>query len=130
MKTQILMALGAVLVLLVAAGCTAPSNNSASPTVLSNNASLTPVPVPQLKAWVAPYCSGKNGTELDNCTYTQAFNAKDVAVCTTLDTLEERNTCITTWCASGARDFNSCYRIANNDDQLLCLSKCNPNQNK
>lgn len=126
MKTEILMALGAVLIILFAAGCTAPASN-AQPVSPS---SVTPASSTQLKAWLEPYCSGKTGAALDTCTYTQALNAKDVAVCTTLDNQEARNTCITSWCLSGARDYNSCYRIADKNDQLLCMSKCNPNQIK
>lgn len=121
MRANFLMMAGAIAVLsLLLAGCAAPGNN-AQPAPASSS---------QLKAWIEPYCSGKTGSELGNCTYAQALNTKDVALCTTLDDLEARNTCITSWCLSGARDYNSCYRIANNDDQLLCLSKCNPNQIK
>ena len=131
MDYAILMVFGAMSILLFAAGCTASGSVSPQAPAASPSSVLpAPVTVSQLKTWLQPYCAGKSGSEMDNCTYTQSVNAKDVAVCTTLDDLVARNTCITTWCGSAARDFNSCYRIANNDDQLLCLSKCNPNQIK
>lgn len=130
MRLELFALLGAVFVLLFAAGCTGSGNIGLQPQASVNNTYPAPVTSTQMKAFVEPYCSGKTGAELNNCTYTQAFNAKDVAVCTTLDALETRNTCITTWCGSAARDYKSCYRIADYDDQLLCLSKCNPNQMK
>lgn len=80
-------------------------------------------------ARAASYCSGKNGPQLVNCTAGVAIEAKDVSICTELADQEALNTCITTWCAA-LRDFNSCYRIADNDDRLMCLSRCNPNRNQ
>ena len=128
MKSEILMALGAMFILLFAAGCTGSGSNAQQTPASSSQ--VTPASSTQLKAWIEPRCSGKTGVDLNTCTYTQAFDAKDVAVCTTLADHEALNTCITTWCGSAVRDYNSCYRIANYDDQLLCLSKCNPNQMK
>ena len=130
MKIGIGLGFCAVLVLLLAAGCTQNGNNSQSATTtIGDNTSFAPEPVTQLNAYIAPYCSGKSGVELDNCTYNQAFQSGDVAVCTTLNSSEERNTCIATWCGSAAKNFNTCSKIANYDDRLLCLSRCNPNQN-
>ena len=77
----------------------------------------------------SPYCYGKNGPELGNCIIAQAIDAKDVNVCTSLSDHEALDTCITTWCAA-VRNYTSCYGIANNDDQLMCLSRCNPNRNQ
>ncbi len=127
MKFGVWMPLCAVLILLFAAGCTLYGANppQTSPT-LGNTTVYAPVPVTQVKAWIEPLCSGKTGAALANCTYNQAFNTRDVAVCTALGTMESRNTCIATWCGSAVRDYNSCYRIADYDDRLLCLSKCNP----
>ncbi len=120
MKAGLFVVFGTMLIMLFAAGCTSSGNN----------AQPAPASASQLKAWIEPRCPSMSGAELNNCTYNQALQSKDVAVCTTLDNLEARNTCITSWCLSGARDYNTCYRIADKNDQLLCLSKCNPNQIK
>ena len=90
---------------------------------VSTGGSITP------PARAASYCSGKNGPQLVNCTVGIAIETKDVNVCTTLADHDALNTCITTWCAA-VRDFNSCYGIANKDDQLMCLSRCNTNRNQ
>ena len=80
-------------------------------------------------ARAASYCSGTYGPQLVNCTLGVAIEAKDVSICTTLADHEALNTCITTWCAA-IRNYTSCYGIANKDDQLMCLSRCNPNRNQ
>ena len=130
MNFGIWLALGAVTIIMLAAGCTASGNINPTPTPSANSTYPTPVPRSDIITYIQPYCAGKSGPDMDNCTINQAESAKDVAVCTALDTLESRNTCITTWCGSASRDYKSCYRIADLDDQLLCLSKCNPNQLK
>ena len=57
-------------------------------------------------------------------------NATDLAACTAISDQQARFSCIAQWCGSEARDYKQCYNLANGDDQLGCLSKCNPNPNR
>ena len=53
-----------------------------------------------------------------------------LAACTAISEQQARFSCIAQWCGSEARDYKQCYNLANGDDQLGCLSKCNPNPNR
>jgi len=78
---------------------------------------------------IQPSCVGQSGADSGNCTYERALSAKDVSICASLNTLEARNTCIASYCMA-ERNYSACSRLTNNDDRLLCMYKCSPNQMK
>ncbi|HQT44707.1 MAG TPA: hypothetical protein PLO51_01910 [Candidatus Micrarchaeota archaeon] len=53
----------------------------------------------------------------------------DVTACASISSQQDRFACIANWCNSAARDYNKCYNLADENDRLGCLSKCNPNPN-
>jgi len=53
----------------------------------------------------------------------------DVTACASISEEQARLSCIAQWCGSENRDYNRCYSLANDDDKLGCLNKCNPNSN-
>lgn len=53
----------------------------------------------------------------------------DVTACTAISDSSARLSCIAMWCGSENRDYKKCYNLADENDRLGCLNKCNPNQN-
>ena len=53
----------------------------------------------------------------------------DLAACTAIADQQGRFACIAQWCGSGARDYTKCATLADLNDRLGCMSKCNPNPN-
>lgn len=54
----------------------------------------------------------------------------DLAGCAAISDQQERFSCIAQWCGSEARDYYKCYDLADDNDRLGCLNKCNPNPNR
>lgn len=130
--------------MLLFAGCTQPQQPATSPqaqtgagqeqaplsTARQQQPSQPPATQPQ--AQPAPSqgsCYGMSGDNLIQCVYAQAVASKDVTICTSLGEQNGRFICIAQWCGSAARDYRQCDRLTNYDDNLGCLSKCNPNPN-
>lgn len=72
-------------------------------------------------------CAALTGSDRVDCVFAEARDAGDVAMCAS-DLLDKdgRFGCITQWCASEARDFNQCEKLAG-DDRQGCILKCSPN---
>ncbi|MCL6089236.1 MAG: hypothetical protein M1530_03705, partial [Candidatus Marsarchaeota archaeon] len=88
----------------------------------SNNTTASPPP-PSL------VCGGSTSSDALDCISQAAIVQKNVVFCTQLVVQDARYQCLTRWCYSAARDYKQCDKLANNDDRLGCLNKCNPNFN-
>lgn len=110
-------------------------NDQLPPDVIVQAPEEKPKDVPVVKNNTAPdvgvkeFCPGKTGPDLVECTYVQAAGARNVSICTSLPTKQDRFDCIARWCGSSARDFKQCESMKDPDDRLGCLNKCNPNSN-
>lgn len=104
-----------------------PSPASNAPAPANPNSSASPTLPPAVSA-IAP-CLSMTGNAQVDCVFSAARAQKDVTVCTSLSAQEDRNTCITRWCASEARNVGQCAQLTQKDDQQGCLIKCNPNPN-
>ena len=69
------------------------------------------------------------GRQGKDCEFAACPKENGLAACVAISEQQERLSCIAVWCGSESRDYNKCYGLANNDDKLGCLNKCNPNSN-
>lgn len=144
-KIKLLLPVAALFAMLIFAGCTQgqqPASSQVQPGANQNyvvdsgaqgqmvaGQQQPAAGQPQAQQGAGGYCMGMSGDGLIQCTYERAKSSNDVAACTALVAQADRNICIAQWCGSEMRDYTQCDRLSNYDDNLGCLSKCNPNPN-